>query len=108
VQALRCLLINCPRERPVLYRGAHRPVERDRIRSSRYQAGGAGPPCPRCNAIDDEAALRMPKGYRTKFEEGLAPLAIEAGSGFRRFDPAAGRPPAYHAPGRWNLRHNAS
>jgi hypothetical protein len=31
--------------------------------------GGAGAPCPRCNASDDDPAPRMPKGFKTEFDK---------------------------------------
>ncbi len=35
--------------------------------------GGAGAPCPRCNASDDEPRA---EGLRTEFEEGMASVKI--------------------------------
>ena len=34
-----------------------------------HACGGAGMPCPNCNASDEEAALRPPKGFRTIFDK---------------------------------------
>jgi hypothetical protein len=31
--------------------------------------GGAGAPCRRCNASDDDSPPRMPKGFKTEFDK---------------------------------------
>ncbi len=31
--------------------------------------GGAGAPCPPCNSIDDDMALRMPQGSNIEFDK---------------------------------------
>jgi hypothetical protein len=42
-----------------------RPWEGEHART----CGGAGAPCPPCNSIDDDMALRMPQGSNIEFDK---------------------------------------
>jgi hypothetical protein len=42
-----------------------RPFEGERA----CTCGGAGAPCPRCNAGDEDTEPRAPKGFKTEFDK---------------------------------------